>query len=332
MSEQDDVELPEANGFGGSLERIVEGGLLRVFPSKPIQQAIGRLITGVVDVPAAALEIPTAFLQRISQGIKSDTQARAAVTAALAQNAIALATTDDELTSRALARWTSGIKVKQRNVEQVAFRTVELLGQEDVPADTAAPSEEFMGPFCDLAEEASSEQLADLMARILAGEIRKPGSISRQTLRVVAALDQTVVTEFVSVLPYLVDDSWFLLPQAERDAWRRKFWLLANVGLTNETGIRTLRHDETFRGAMFMGGKGIIYTCLPSLAGTWMIDGANLTIAGQELRRVCRDIGELKVADVARILKESGCISKVEIGDVFSTPNSKGIVNGVELS
>ena len=331
MSEQDDVELSEATGFGASLERIVEGGLLRVFASKPIQQAIGRLITGVMNVPAAALEIPTAFLQRISQGIKSDTQARAAVTAALAQNTIALTKTDDELTSRALARWTSGIKAKQRNVEQVAFRTVELLGQEDVPADTAAPSEEFMGPFCDLAEDASSEQLADLMARILAGEIRKPGSISRQTLRVVAALDQNVVTEFVSVLPYLVDNSWFVLPQAERNIWRGKFWLLANVGLTNEAGIRTLRHDNALRGAMLMGAKGIVYTCQPSLTGSWMIDGANLTIAGQELRRVCPDIGEPKVADVAGILKGSSYISKVEIGDVVSTPDSWGIVNEVEF-
>jgi hypothetical protein len=63
-----------------------------------------------------------------------------------------------------------------------------------------------------------------------------------------------------------------------------------------------------------------------------MIDGANLTIAGQELRRVCPDIGKPKVADVARILKGSSYISKVEIGDVVSTPDSWGIVNEVEFS
>ena len=102
----DDEMSPSAN-FGQSLERIAEGGLLRLIASKPLQQAIGRLIYGVVDVPVAKLE-------QWAQAIRSDTAARKQVTSAVATKARAQALGDPTLIDRAVDRWTTKLGSDRR--------------------------------------------------------------------------------------------------------------------------------------------------------------------------------------------------------------------------
>ena len=53
-----------------------------------------------------------------------------------------------------------------------------------------------MNTFERFAEEASTERLQDMWARVLAGEIRRPQSFSLQTLRFVAELDQEIAELF----------------------------------------------------------------------------------------------------------------------------------------
>src|ERR1019366_4286769 len=169
---------PSVETFGQSLRHAAEGGLLRLIAGKPLEQAIGRLISGAVDVPVA-------YLERWSQGVRSDTDARKEISSALASAASALAAENPELVDRGLVRWTHKIASTQRVREDIALRTLSIFAQNPESEETAAPSEDFMRMFEDIAERASSDELTDLMARILAGEIRKPGSVSRRTLQVV---------------------------------------------------------------------------------------------------------------------------------------------------
>lgn len=50
--------------------------------------------------------------------------------------------------------------------------------------------DDWMNQFTRHAEDASSEQLQQIWGRVLAGEVQKPGSFSRQTLRFIAELDK----------------------------------------------------------------------------------------------------------------------------------------------
>lgn len=302
-------ELRPGETFGHALERIAEGGLLRALAGKPLQLAISRLVTGVVAVPEAALQIPVAFLEGITQRIRSDTEARKQLSATVLKDVKRLAAADESLTNRALQRWTSNLESKQRNIEEVAARTIELMADQELPETADAPSEEFMGPFGDIAENASSDEMADLLARILAGEIHQPGTFSRRTLQTVATLDQRSVTALVECLPYLIDGNWFHIPPSQQDVWRRRFSILSIVGVTNEAGIRTLRHDETNRGAVRIGSKGIVYTCKPGLTA-WFADGANLTMVGTELITALPRSEEPRIREVALGLKEHDFIEK----------------------
>lgn len=97
MPNPDKTDLP-AETFGQALERIAEGGLLRLVVSKPIQQAIGRLIWGATDVPVA-------YLERWSQAVRSDTIAQKQITSAVATAARAIAAGDPQLANRWRISW-----------------------------------------------------------------------------------------------------------------------------------------------------------------------------------------------------------------------------------
>lgn len=56
--------------------------------------------------------------------------------------------------------------------------------------ETPNIDEDWMNQFARYAEDASSERLQQVWGRVLAGEINRPGSFSRHTLRFIAELDQ----------------------------------------------------------------------------------------------------------------------------------------------
>jgi len=72
-----------------------------------------------------------------------------------------------------------------------------------------------MGLFEDVAEKASSEELADLLARILAGEIRRPKSVSRRTLQVASILDAEIVAALNTIRPWLFSSNWLYVPPSK---------------------------------------------------------------------------------------------------------------------
>jgi len=170
----------------------------------------------------------------------------------------------------------------------------------------------------------------DLLARILAGEIHQPGTFSRRTLQTVSMLDQRTVTALTESLPYLIDGKWFIIQPSGRNVWLYRFSLLSIAGLTNEAGIRSLPHDEAYRGAVRIGTKAIVYTCKPGVK-TWFVDGANLTVVGKELIISLPRLEEPKVREVALGLKEHEFIKKVEICDVAEAGDTFKIENCLEV-
>src|SRR3546814_13011379 len=58
-----------------------------------------------------------------------------------------------------------------------------------------SPDDDWMNRFMRFAEDASSERLHELFARILAGEVVRPGSFGAATLRAVSELDQSIAND-----------------------------------------------------------------------------------------------------------------------------------------
>ena len=92
------------------------------------------------------------------------------------------------------------------NVLSVLEKTVEALADKEVPGQQ--PDSRWVSAFTESAQHASTDELRDTWARILAGETERPGSISVRTLSILDGLDQVTALLFrrlcsmsISILP-----------------------------------------------------------------------------------------------------------------------------------
>ena len=178
------------------LTSLVNGGITTQL-AKPAGKALGRLI-------GSALKIPTAWLDQQAQGIKDATAARSHLTQAIALETANMAVADPVILERAKAAMVATDYRHQVNKDAVALKTIETLQADPPPEDSDGPSEDWLAKFERYAEDASSDQLRTLFAKLLAGEIRKPGDVSPITLHFVSMLDQKTATLIQRVFPYTV--------------------------------------------------------------------------------------------------------------------------------
>lgn len=180
-------------------QNLLQEGLPQLIAG-PAGRAISRLVAGAVDIPAA-------WLQQKAQGIRDETSAKSKVYEALASAVAERGAAETELQARALERWLGVNLRKQQNREAVAEKVVEHIAEApDVPLTD--PEGDWMNLFEGKAEQATSERMRDLYARILSGELRKPKSFSLGTLEFVSTLDEVTAKHINTVLPYVFGPGW----------------------------------------------------------------------------------------------------------------------------
>ena len=82
---------------------------------------------------------------------------------------------------------------RQNNIENISsVAAVELTEDTEIPEEQ--PDKDWISRFFDFAQDVSSEQMQDLWGRILAGEIRRPGTYSLRTLEFVRNITQSDAT------------------------------------------------------------------------------------------------------------------------------------------
>ena len=173
--------------------QITETGLSATAKSRAIA-AIDRCIGAAVDVPAAKMEVWAtrirdrgrlesatydAAVERVGGAIGSDTAAGRLV---------------DEVVASRIQAIANKKHVAMRAVEYLALPSSDVEAEHDT--DSTDLDADWLNYFDGYAEKASSENVRDLWARVLAGEIRRPGSFSRATLRLLAELDQRMAAWF----------------------------------------------------------------------------------------------------------------------------------------
>ena len=99
---------------------------------------------------------------------------------------------DKELARRAIETSVVRRIRKQENREAVARKAIEYIRNDPPDASTLPPSDDWMNFYEDRAENASSEKMRELWGRILAGELRKPKSVSLRSLHFFSVLDEDI--------------------------------------------------------------------------------------------------------------------------------------------
>ena len=91
-----------------------------------------------------------------------------------------------------------------KNIESVVQLAAMELGEQDVP--DIEPDHDFTARFFNDVQDVSSEKLQSLWAKILAGEVKSPGSTSVHSLSILKNLDQEtarIFSNFCSICIYL---------------------------------------------------------------------------------------------------------------------------------
>lgn len=223
MAEQDDV-LSREVAIAAKLE---ENGIVLRAKSRAVS-AFDRLVGSLFDAPAAFFE-GVSRKKRLRDEIYDrlkNAQALVAEKQIADSPGLGASLINDLLEDKAR---------KQSNLAGVAVEAIDSIKALPPPESAEHPNieesaddidEDWMNQFVRFAEDASSERLQQVWGRVLAGEIRKPGSFSRHTLRFVAELDKETA-ENCQHIGRLVVGKWIL----KNDKWNEGQDYLTSVDL-----------------------------------------------------------------------------------------------------
>jgi hypothetical protein len=287
----------------------------------PAGQALSRLVGHVIDVPAAKI-------QQVSQEIRDKTEAKSIVSRKLANEAAKVLAGDPVLVQRAAENFLAKELRRQANKEAIAHKTIELLTVEPpqtTPEENIPPEDDWMNLFERYAEDASSDRLRAMWAKILAGEIRTPRSFSLQTLRFISELDQETASNFEELSNGIIGDQWIPKLQKFREGpFFEKNLSLEEAGLVSgaATMISQTYHivragpvalslsDNSFLLVNFDGARDVRF------------NGLMLTRIGREIAAIVRrPLDDERLAEFSEFFRQDGVVSIVHSLRQANDPN-----------
>lgn len=186
--ENDIVEI----GVSGSLDKATQSGNLSLKTKSRLIGAVDRLCGNMLDWPATWLKNKA---DRLAYEEKNRQEAREFL---LETQKKIIASQSDKDVARLIAGSNWQNIDSQINLEAVAQEAAQILitespepsTEQEKESDTDELNSDWINRFRNHAEQASTEELRNVWARILAGEARRPGRFSAATLRFIGELDQ----------------------------------------------------------------------------------------------------------------------------------------------
>lgn len=242
-----------------------------------------------------AMEIPEAWADGKVQAIRDKTALDSALRIVMGSHEIASAINDSTLVGYLTASILEEQNEKLGNKSTVFAKALEHLSQTSDPAKEQSfevPSDDFLLRFGRFAEDAASDELRDALGKILAGEIRKKGTFSIPTLRVVSELDQRVATAFQEFYSEaLTSDTVFRHPKYALSPYWDRVVLLRDAGLVSaQDGSFHMPPNNNVQGAnggyVWQLGSSPIFQIEYDKGSYSEVPIFNLTIVGNELGKL----------------------------------------------
>jgi len=232
---------------------------------------------------------------------------------------------DIDREQRAIARFTSNEVRKQENLDAIAAKIQEELMAPDISTqdegtrdDSARIDPDWLNKFTNYAAEATSEQLREMWAKIAAGEIRRVGSFSRSTLRVISELDAEVAAKFQNLMINRLHEG--ILPRPAGITNQELF----DLSLLEEVGLLQSINGELEHSVPVRDGACVYYN---GSAGLKVVVDHPLSITIAMITRVGREICSILPPEpddrslryIATMLPEG---SRIELGKLVGfTPD-----------
>ena len=273
--------------------QITETGLSARAKSRAIA-AIDRLVGAAVDVPAAKMEAWASRLR--NQGRLDSATYDAAVERVRGRIG------GDGDTGRLVDEVVASRIEAIANKKHVAKRAIEYLAsprtdeQAEAEPASAELDPDWLNYFGGYAEKASSENVRELWGRVLAGEIRRPGSFSRATLRLLAELDQQTASWFEQETELRFDGNSIVRPDNPGNEQVERLNVLEQMGFIQHTHPRSgmgqdFEPDSKGYSVAVEGDLGLRM----KIDATVTLEVIPLTRIGQEIAKILPPIDPMAV-------------------------------------
>lgn len=119
-------------------------------------------------------------------------------------NEISLSTKDyDDFLKRTQTRMAYQELKKQQNIENVANKAVAVLADEEAVAPDPV-DQDWLMRFFNTVEDVGNEEMQEIWARLLAGEVKKPGTFSLRTLETLRNMTQEEAVAFEKMCTHCI--------------------------------------------------------------------------------------------------------------------------------
>lgn len=206
----------------------------------------------------SAIDIPTRYFESIKQKLDARADVQEKLIRAEGEAALEKLREDATFGDRVIDVFHKEHLTKLQNRDAIARKTIEFLPCTPVTEDENSGKSEinpdWMNAFTSLSELASTEDLRELWARVLAGEIVKPGTFSRSTLRVISEIDRAIAAAFEEVCLQYQFKNFLIKPTLSGDTIE-KFMLLEAAGLIQGTdGFTNITSNVNPDGYIYLSG------------------------------------------------------------------------------
>lgn len=204
-----------------------------------LSKGIGRIIDGLFDIPVAHLENKAKIIRAKGDGeVNVIRAASEAVTNSFK--------TESSLADRALSHFGRSIIESQINREKTAVKVVTQLQSMELKVDTKDKiDEDWLTIFWNLSSTKSSEEIHEILAKILTKEVVQPKSVSPSTLYLLSVLTTDLGNALSRLCNISIDDGkacYVIHPHV---------FDFQNIGPLDEYGVS---YDDLFE----LDGAGLI--------------------------------------------------------------------------
>lgn len=275
MSDTPMVEVSDLLGLSQPLSKLIEvcaSGLGTLYKPVHMKRMAKAQATEIDEISAAVIRnenIPINY-QQGNVGIdSSDTEA---------------------LIMRAKNRALFQQVKAQNNIESVvANASTELKAEESVSDNPV--DEDWITRFFNIAKDVNSDDMQHIWGKILAGEVRKPGSFSLRTLETIRNISKTEAEIFSKIIPLVFRSGHEYFITSDNDILLKNHVYYSQIMLLDECGLMAsdvnivLRYDMNpkSQGLMANDHFAIIYTSTSSENEEISFGIYSLTKAGKEL-------------------------------------------------
>jgi len=192
----------ETEALGGEMANVVTdvvGAVAGANIPEPIKKNFFKALS---QLCTAAVEIPVAYMEGIAAEKRSETLGRIRLIEKSANEIAEQMQFDPEYARAAVKKFGQRVVREQINVDRIAYKAAESLtdstahDERNPDSPQTQVSDDWLNVFEKEAGQKSTEEMQNMFAKVLVGEVRRPSTYSIKSIRLLGSMDQPTATLF----------------------------------------------------------------------------------------------------------------------------------------